>query len=203
MGIPLTPPPTSTVVTGDQANFIVQGTFTAIGPSNPAPMYGEFNVAIWGSVSPTLTTTAGSAAATVSSATGLAVGQTINSAGVPPGTTIGALSGTDVTLAFPPAYSAASVTAGTAAAATIGPVAVVATVQLERTFNGGATWLLCGVGGSGATAVYANPTSLSITVGECEKSVGYRMNCTAYTSGTVNYRISATGLMAVSAGVPA
>lgn len=62
----------------------------------------------------------------------------------------------------------------------------VATVQLERSFDAGSTWLPVTALGTGitftapATEVFSEP----------EAGVRYRLNCTAYTSGTVNYRIS-------------
>ena len=38
-----------------------------------------------------------------------------------------------------------------------------------------------------------NGTPVSLTFGEPERNVLYRTNCLAYTSGTINYRISQTG----------
>lgn len=70
-----------------------------------------------------------------------------------------------------------------------------ATVRLERSFDGGTTWIVCGVGGSGAQAIYTSTgtgSDVSIVVGEPELGVMYRLNCTAYTSGTINYRMSTT-----------
>ena len=64
--------------------------------------------------------------------------------------------------------------------------AFVATVQLERSFDGGVTWLpLTAIGGS-----LAFTTPCSEIFEEPESNVDYRLNCTAYTSGTVNYRLS-------------
>ena len=61
-----------------------------------------------------------------------------------------------------------------------------ATVQLERSFDG-ATWLpLTALG----TAVYVFTAPCSETAEETEMGVVYRLNCTSYTSGTVNYRLS-------------
>ncbi|HXA22761.1 MAG TPA: hypothetical protein VNW90_10700 [Acetobacteraceae bacterium] len=64
----------------------------------------------------------------------------------------------------------------------------VGSAQLERTFDGGTTWLP--VSGNTAGAVLAWTVPFSGTWTEVEHTVGYRLNCTAYTSGTVNYRIS-------------
>lgn len=77
-----------------------------------------------------------------------------------------------------------------------------ATVRLERTFDGGTTWVVCGIGGAGMQAVWNTPNQdVSVIVGEPEKGVGYRLNCTAFTSGPVNYRLSATGGAALSLAV--
>lgn len=78
------------------------------------------------------------------------------------------------------------------------------TVRLERSFDGGTTWIVCGIGGAGQqaswTGVGAN-SDVSVVVGEPEKGVVYRLNCTAYGSGTINYRLSATGQAALSMAV--
>lgn len=78
------------------------------------------------------------------------------------------------------------------------------TVRLERSFDGGTTWIVCGVGGNGAQASYTTTTGadVSIVVSEPEEGVCYRLNCTAYTSGTINYRFSTSGLAAMAWGVP-
>lgn len=68
-----------------------------------------------------------------------------------------------------------------------------ATIRLERSFDGGTTWYVVGVGGTGAQAVYSTPNQdVSVVFTEPEKGVLYRLNCTAYTSGTIAYRISTT-----------
>jgi hypothetical protein len=64
----------------------------------------------------------------------------------------------------------------------------VATVQLERSFDGGVTYAPISGATLGTTATFTGPTTL---VGvETERGVLYRVNCTAYTSGTANVRIS-------------
>lgn len=78
-----------------------------------------------------------------------------------------------------------------------------ATVQLERSFDGGVTWVVCGVGGSGAQAVWSTGADISISLAEFEKGVAYRLHCSAYTSGAPTYRMSATGVLATSNGIPA
>jgi hypothetical protein len=63
----------------------------------------------------------------------------------------------------------------------------VATVQLERSFDNGTTWLPLTANG---TQVMKWTAPASESTGETEAGVLYRLNCTAYTSGTVNYRLS-------------
>lgn len=68
-----------------------------------------------------------------------------------------------------------------------------ATIRLERSFDGGTTWVVAGVGGGGSQAVYSTPNQdVSVTVYDPEGGVLYRLNCTAYTSGTISYRLSTT-----------
>jgi len=64
----------------------------------------------------------------------------------------------------------------------------VGTVAVERSFDGGTTFVPVARDTSGTAASFTAPTSLSIS--EPEKGVLYRLNCSAYTSGTVNYRLS-------------
>lgn len=79
----------------------------------------------------------------------------------------------------------------------------VASIQLEKSYDGGTTWIVAGVGGSGAQAIFNTGQDVSIPVNEPEQGVGYRLDCTAYTSGEpINYRISATGVLATSNGIP-
>lgn len=64
----------------------------------------------------------------------------------------------------------------------------VGTVTVERSFDGGTTFVPVARDTSGTAASFTAPTSLSIS--EPEKGVLYRLNCTAYTSGTASYRLS-------------
>lgn len=66
--------------------------------------------------------------------------------------------------------------------------AFVATVQLERSFDGGLTWQVVSRDAQGAPAGYTAACNLSGD--EPEPSVLYRVNCTAFTSGPVGYRLS-------------
>lgn len=81
-------------------------------------------------------------------------------------------------------------------------VEYVGTVQMERSFDGGNTWVVANIGGSGALAQYSAGTPVSLTFGEPEKQVLYRLNCTAYTSGTINYRFSQTGSVNETMSIP-
>lgn len=75
------------------------------------------------------------------------------------------------------------------------------TLQLERSFDGGSTWLVCNVGSGGTLAQYSAGTPVNLTFGEPEKNVLYRLNCIAYVSGNINYRISQTGGAAESLAI--
>ena len=93
------------------------------------------------------------------------------------------------------ALTSNSVTTGTDSAALFTGAAIAwsGTVQIERSFDGGNTWVVCSTGSAGTPAQYSTGTPVSIVFGEPERFVLYRMNCIAYTSGTINYRISETG----------
>ena len=66
-------------------------------------------------------------------------------------------------------------------------------IQIERSFDGGGTWVVANSGGGGSLAIFAAGTPVSIAFGEPELGVLYRLNCTTYSSGTINYRISSSG----------
>jgi len=66
----------------------------------------------------------------------------------------------------------------------------VATVSLERSFDGGSNWGNV-TRNDGSANAFTAPVSLAVPGDESgEADVLYRLNCTAYTSGTVTYRIS-------------
>lgn len=69
----------------------------------------------------------------------------------------------------------------------------VGSVQLERSTNAGVAWVVAGVGGAGQAIYSTSNTDVSIEAFEPEAGVIYRLHCTAYTSGTINYRMSTTG----------
>jgi hypothetical protein len=62
----------------------------------------------------------------------------------------------------------------------------VGTVQLERQFAGGTVWHPLTALGT-PICVWTAPCSESFD--EPQAGVQYRLNCTAYTSGTISYRI--------------
>lgn len=107
---------------------------------------------------------------------------------------------TSMQQAFAFALTANSVTTGADASAifTGASATFVATVQLERCFDGGKTWFPANIGGAGVLASYSAGTPVSLTFGEPERGVLYRWNCLSYTSGTINYRLSATGMAGLS-----
>lgn len=63
----------------------------------------------------------------------------------------------------------------------------VGAVRLERSFDGGTTWLPLTAAG---IALYAWTAPASEIAEEPETGVIYRLSCTAFTSGTINYRVS-------------
>jgi hypothetical protein len=62
-----------------------------------------------------------------------------------------------------------------------------ATVRPERSFDGGTTWLPLTYL-DGAPITWAAP--MTSPMPECEGGVLWRLACSAYTSGTVNWRVS-------------
>lgn len=63
----------------------------------------------------------------------------------------------------------------------------VGTVSLERSFDLGTTWLPLTANG---VSIESFTAPCSEQLQEDELKVQYRFNCTAYTSGTINYRLS-------------
>lgn len=94
--------------------------------------------------------------------------------------------------------------ADAAAIFTGGAISFAATLQLERSFDGGSTWIVCSTDRLGTLAVWSTGTPVSFSFGEPEKSVLYRLQATAYTGAantTIQYRISQTGGAAESLDV--
>ena len=64
----------------------------------------------------------------------------------------------------------------------------VASVDLEKSFDDGASWHVASKDSVPNPATYA--VDINGVIEEPEKGVLYRFNCTAYSSGSINYRIS-------------
>ena len=141
------------------------------------------------------------------------VGSTVSGPGIPSGTTVTSVSGQTALLSATPtsnsakalyfALGTACVTGGSDTAATFTGASTTfsATVQIERSFDGGKTWVVANIGGGGALAQFSAGTPVSLAFGEPERGVVYRFNCIAYTSGTINYRISTTGAAAMALAI--
>lgn len=63
----------------------------------------------------------------------------------------------------------------------------VGTVVLEKSFDGGTTWLQA-YDSTGTAISYTAPKNIILE--EPEAGVLYRVRCSAYTSGTISYRLS-------------
>lgn len=154
------------------------------------------------------------------------VGAAVSGPGIPAGTTVasvvaavGATSGT-ITLSAQPTIASplesmtpllflptanAILASGTDSTATFtGPGSAaqyVGTLQIERSFDGGHTWLPYSFPGSlGSQARINTGLPFSQVFAEPERGVLWRLNCIAYTSGTIRYRLSTTGAAATSGG---
>lgn len=119
--------------------------------------------------------------------------------------------GLDITSPFTFALDDGIIATGVDAAATFTGAAIVynGTPQLERSFDGGSTWLPCNIGGSGILAQWPTATTggvpVSMAFGEPEQYMLYRVNMLAYTGigdTTFNYRLSETGQAARSLSIP-
>jgi hypothetical protein len=73
-----------------------------------------------------------------------------------------------------------------------------ATVILQKSFDGGTTWIAATIQGS--TSAVSATAPAAFVLFEPERGMLYRADVSAYTSGTANTRISGNGLMAQSAG---
>lgn len=220
MGKPLPPaaePVTSAVPDGDRANQVLSGSFTAAGQaSRPIGVYGAFNISLYGVNVVTLTTVAGSVNATLTpDNTGLAAGQGLSGANIPPGTVVASFTtsgvGTLATVQLGGLSTAqiATILGGADAAALLTGTGIypTCTVEVQRTFDGGVTWVTAGIGGGGQPASYAFGASgitnnVSFVAAEPELGVGYRLLCTSLTSGRLDYRLSISGLAAMAWGIP-
>lgn len=64
----------------------------------------------------------------------------------------------------------------------------VGTVVAEKSFDSGSTWIAASYPAISTAISLTAPAA--ITVEEPERGVQWRVRCSAYTSGTINYRIS-------------
>lgn len=63
-----------------------------------------------------------------------------------------------------------------------------ATINLQKSFDGGATWLIARDVNGNAMTLTAGDTRV---IEEVEPGVVYSVNCSAFTSGSPSYRVSA------------
>ena len=75
----------------------------------------------------------------------------------------------------------------------------IGTVELQKSFDGGVTWLPAGTFNQGSNSDINSP--LSYAWQEYEYGVYYRLACNHYTSGTINYRLSASNPTSWNNGV--
>lgn len=87
---------------GDQANAVVSGLITQVGPTAPFAFRGPMNVEIAAVLVDALTTTAGSLNATVTNGAELAPGDAITSTLAPWGSTVASIAGNALVIALPP-----------------------------------------------------------------------------------------------------
>lgn len=74
---------------------------------------------------------------------------------------------------------------------TLGGTSPVGTVKLEKSYDL-TNWFDVSVDALGTPASWVlNSTEVSVLVDEPEDDVAYRVNCTAYTSGTITARLAA------------
>jgi hypothetical protein len=70
------------------------------------------------------------------------------------------------------------------------------TVLLEKSYDAGTTWITVAQDAAGTAASYTlawTAQSINLTLCEVEPQVAWRLRCSAFTSGTLNYRISQGG----------
>lgn len=63
-----------------------------------------------------------------------------------------------------------------------------ATVEIQRSLDNSVSWHTLSKDADGAPASYTAP--FAVRIGECETPALYAVNCSAFTSGTINFRIS-------------
>lgn len=76
-------------------------------------------------------------------------------------------------------------------------------VQLEFSYDGGSTWLLAVFPNTVNKAILSTGTPVSISFPQSGAEVLYRLNCTALSAGTINWRMSQTGAVDETIDLPA
>jgi len=68
----------------------------------------------------------------------------------------------------------------------------IATVEIQKSFDGGLNWYTISQDSAGTPASYTTSGGVVFNgvVEEREGNIEYRLACTAYTSGTITYRMS-------------
>lgn len=61
------------------------------------------------------------------------------------------------------------------------------TVALERSLDGGTTWIPVATDGTGTQAIYTTAVAVA---GQEPQHAAYRFDCTTYVSGTINYLLT-------------
>jgi hypothetical protein len=64
----------------------------------------------------------------------------------------------------------------------------IGTVEVDRSMDSGANWAVVAADGIGTPASYTHP--IGILGLEIEPGVLYRLNCTSFSNGPINYRLS-------------
>lgn len=68
----------------------------------------------------------------------------------------------------------------------------IGTVHIEKSFNDGSTYFVSSKNSDGNAASYTTASNVAFNghIDEPMSRIKYRLNCTAYTSGSINYRIT-------------
>ena len=68
-----------------------------------------------------------------------------------------------------------------------------ATMVIEVSFDGGSTWVGFAFANTTTPVQFSGGNAVTTSTSNAEKDVLYRLNCIAYSSGNINYRLSTTG----------
>lgn len=112
-----------------------------------------------------------------------------------------------VLMEFAPTGNVIKVSGADANSVVMGPATpITLTLQLERSYDGGDRWTACNLGGQAALAQWVLTAPLSLSFGDPEAGMLYRLNCIAYAAvanTAVKYRMSTTGQASTSLSTPA